>query len=191
MSGRNELKIMKLLKHLIPTSYMDVGDQKFISRSSEGFGTKTCLFFPLVASSTLKLDSAGCICFSSAINPKLCDKFCLLASKLDKIQPLCLSASTKGPVKYLLTLRALFGDEFGDVTGDAGKDLLPRRKVGLKPSGGKSKSWFSTSNPRTALPSTIWWATRTTELPHMAASPLKPSSTPLDLVLVAEGKRTC
>lgn len=75
MLGRNKLEIKKLLKQLIPSTDINVGDQKFTSRISDSFGTKTCLFFPFHSSSTLKLDSACFMCFSSAMYPMLCDKF--------------------------------------------------------------------------------------------------------------------
>lgn len=175
-------------------SYIEVGDQKFISLSSDGLGTNTWLFLPPDTSSTLIFEAIRFKPFpsSSAMYPTDCDKFCLLASKFDKIQlPWWFSVSTKGPVKYLFTRRMLFGEELGEVSGDAGRDLLPLLNEGLKPSGGESQSFLSMLKPRITFPATIWCATRTTEEPHIAASPLKPSSTPLDFVFVADGNLTC
>lgn len=101
--------------------------------------------------------------------------------------PWYLSVSVKAPVKYLFWRRfLLLGDVFGELSGEAGSDLLPRLAAGLKPLGGPSHSSLL-KNPRVTFDETICDATRTTDEPHFAASPLKPSSVPKDLTLVSGG----
>lgn len=174
--------------------HIDVGDQKFISLNSDGFGLKIC--FVLLLSDLLlsnELSETPCINSSfdsSAIMPTDCDSD-RFPSKFDKIQlPWYFSAlSLKAPVKYLFCRRRLlFGELLGDVSGDEGNDLLPLRSAGSKPLGHSLllSSWSELLTPkgRKPLPETIWWATFTTELPHAAASPLKPSSVPLDFIFI-------
>lgn len=104
--------------------------------------------------------------------------------------PWWISLSTKAPVKNLLViLRLLLGEVLGELSGLAGRDRLGLRNLGLNPGGLNSSSvargeamvfWDGTY-----LPVTIWWATLTIELPQAAASPLKPSSVPADLILTS------
>lgn len=120
--------------------YMDVGDQKFISRNSDGFGLKICLVL-LLSDLLLSSEASETPCISSsfdssAIMPTDCerDRF---PSRFDKIQlPWYLSVSMNAPVKYLFCRRRLlFGELLGDVNGDDGNDLLPLRIAGSKPFG--------------------------------------------------------
>lgn len=168
---------------------MDVGDQKFISLNSDGLGLKIC-FVLLLRDLLLSREDSEIPCISSsfdssAIMPTDCDRD-LFPSRLDKIQlPWYLSVSTNAPVKYLFCIRRLlFGELLGDVNGDDGRDLLPLRIEGSKPVGHSLLSSGLIPKPRKPLPDTIWWATFTTELPHAAASPLKPSSVPLDFTFI-------
>lgn len=153
-SQKYNLEIPKVLISLV---YIDVGDQKFISLNSDGFGTKIRDFLlPLETSSQLGGFEDVLIesCSSSTID--VCERACLFDNKFDQIQLLWFSVSTKGAVKYLLILRVLFGEEDGEPSGDAGRDLLPRLKVGLKPSGALSQSFdFCMLKPRIDLPETI------------------------------------
>lgn len=168
--------------------HMDVGDQKFISLNSDGFGLKIC-FVLLLSDLLLSNEDSETPCInssfdSSAIMPTDCERD-LFPSRLDRIQlPWYLSVSTNAPVKYLLRRRLLFGELFGDVKGDEGSDLLPLRIDGSKPFGHSLLSSGLIPKPRKPFPDTIWWATFTTELPHAAASPLKPSSVPLDFTFI-------
>lgn len=177
---------------------MEVGDQKFISLNSDGFGTRAFFFFciGLMSSSGWRLLVSPLS--SSAIKSQDCEMVSRLARRFDNIQlPWCfVSESTKAPVKYLLYFLRAFGDSLGEPRGDAGRDLLPLRIIGSKPCGGLSESSCcvfssgSTWNPLITLPDTIMLARLMMEEPHFAASPLKPSSTPLDFVFAAMGYTT-
>lgn len=110
-----------------------MGDQKFISLSSEGFALKTC-FEALLLNFRLSIDaSEAAECSSSfgssAIIPTDWE-MARFASKLDNIQlPWYFSGSPKAFVKYLFwSRRLLLGDVLGEDNGEAGRDLLPRRK---------------------------------------------------------------
>lgn len=141
---------------------MEVGDQKFISLNSDGFGLKTCLaLFPSDLLLSNEVSETPCISSSfdsSAIMPTDCesDRF---PSRFDRIQlPWYLSVSTNAPVKYLFwRRRLLFGELLGDVRGEEGSDLLPLRIVGSKPLGHSPllSSWGLRPRPRSPLPDTI------------------------------------
>lgn len=111
---------------------MDVGDQKFISRNSEGRARRTFWFvfvddefFDEISNassaSSLTFDTTDVVELASLCMP----------SKLDRNQPRWLSdvvaefATVNWPVKYGFgwALRI----DFGDPSGEAGRDLEPRR----------------------------------------------------------------
>lgn len=101
--------------------------------------------------------------------------------------PLAFSVSVNAPVKYLFTDRLLLlGEVLGDAIGVTGKDLLPLLFIMSYCSVEACVCSHLLSSlmvkPCTILPDTIWVATRMMELPHLAASPLKPSSVPDDLI---------
>lgn len=174
---------------------MEVGDQKFISRNSEGFALKDCLTGFVFASSTSNCEAARSIILSlgssSSITSTDRDIVSRFPNKFERIQlPWYLSVSVNALVKYLCVRRfRLLGELFGETKGEAGRDLLPLLARGSHPLGAPSIfSWgMSEESFLWTFEETIWWATRITEVPHFAASPLKPSSVPFDLILVCGG----